>query len=184
MTLDQSVKLFFAVTNAIFDASISTWEAKRFYDYCRPITAIRYLFRGKYIKAWGGPGKGTVEIKGENWRTFQASIFPTPPFAEYTSGHSAFSMAGATVLKKFTNSDKFGYFYVQPKPLNADPSLNVTGIVLSWNTFREAALDAGESRLYGGIHFYEGNVVGLELGRRVGEQSFNKAKSYWEGTAP
>ncbi|MDQ6764220.1 MAG: vanadium-dependent haloperoxidase [Bacteroidota bacterium] len=67
MTLDQSVKLFFAVTNAIFDASIATWEAKRFYDYCRPITAIRYLFRGKYIKAWGGPGKGTIEIKGERW---------------------------------------------------------------------------------------------------------------------
>ncbi|MDQ6764221.1 MAG: hypothetical protein M3015_16560 [Bacteroidota bacterium] len=93
-------------------------------------------------------------------------------------------MAGAAVLKNFTNSDKFGYFYVQPKPLNADPSIDVTGIVLSWNTFREAALDAGESRLYGGIHFYEGNVAGLDLGRKVGEQAFNKAKSYWEGTAP
>ena len=181
LTLDQSVKLFFAVSNAIFDASIATWEAKRFYDYCRPITAIRHLYRGKTIKAWGGAGKGTVEIQGENWRTFQINTFPTPPFAEYTSGHSAFSMAAAEVLKRFTNSDKFGYFYMQNKPLAADPTEDVIGITMRWNTFTEAALDAGESRLFGGIHFYEGNVSGLALGKKVGEAAYLKAVQHWTG---
>ncbi len=53
---------------------------------------------------------------------------------------------------------------------------------MRWETFTEAALDAGESRLYGGIHFYEGNVAGLELGKKVGETAFAKAEQYWNGT--
>jgi PAP2 superfamily len=182
LSIDDSVKLFFALSNAVFDASIAVWDAKRHYDYCRPITAIRHLFRGKIIRAWGGAGKGTVEMLGENWRTFQVNTFPTPPFAEYVSGHSGFSMAAATVLKLFTGSDNFGYFYMQTKPLAADPTEDVVGITMRWNTFREAALDAGESRLYGGIHFYEGNVAGLILGEKVGAQAFAKAAQYWNGT--
>lgn len=178
----NTIKLFYAVTNAVFDASIAVWEAKRYYDYCRPITAIRHLFRGKMIKAWGGPGKGTIDMPGEQWRTFQVNTFPTPPFAEYVSGHSGFSMAAATVLKLFTGSDKFGYFYMQTKPLNADPTENVVGLTMQWDTFTQAAYDAGESRLYGGIHFYEGNVSGLVLGKKVGENAFTKAQQYWNGT--
>ncbi|GAA3976805.1 hypothetical protein [Hymenobacter antarcticus] len=54
--------------------------------------------------------------------------------------------------------------------------------MLSWNTFRDAALNAGESRIYGGIHFYEGNVSGLELGKKVGTNAFQKAQAYWTGT--
>ena len=182
LDLDASVKLFFAVANAIADAAISTWEAKRFYDYVRPLTAIRHLFRGRPIQAWGGPGKGTVTIGGEAWRTFQIPTFPTPPFAEYTSGHSAFSMAAATVLKRFTGSDRFGSFYAQTKPLAADPGEPVTDIALRWDTFSQAAREAGESRLYGGIHFYEGNVAGLDLGRKVGDAAFEKAEKHWLGT--
>lgn len=163
--LDKKEKKIF---NAVLDASIAVWEAKRFYDYCQPITAIRHLFRGKTIKSWGGPGKGTVELQGENWHTFQVNTFPMPPFAEYVSGHSSFSMAAATVLKLFTGSDNFGYFYLQTKPLAADPTEEVVGISIRWKTFTEAALNADESRLYGGIHFFEGNAAGLELGRKEG----------------
>ncbi|MFN7919881.1 MAG: vanadium-dependent haloperoxidase [Bryobacteraceae bacterium] len=181
MTLEQTVKMYFAMSNAIGDAAIATWDAKVQYDYVRPITAIRHLFRGKRITAWGGPGKGTVEMQGEAWRTFQKTTFPTPPFAEYTSGHSAFSMAAAEVLKQFTGSAKFGSFYARQTPLDADPSVPVGDVVLHWETFEQAAREAGESRLYGGIHFYEGNVAGLELGRKVGQQAFAKAKNFWDG---
>ncbi|MDJ0367577.1 vanadium-dependent haloperoxidase [Hymenobacter sp. H14-R3] len=105
LNLAETVKLFFAVSNAVFDASIATWEAKRFYDYCQPITAIRYLFRGKTVRAWGGAGQGTIDLPGELWRPFQADNFPTPPFSEYVSGHSTFSMAAATVLKAYIGSE-------------------------------------------------------------------------------
>lgn len=182
LSFDNTVKIFFAVSNAIADAAIATWEAKRFYDYVRPITAIRHLLRGKAVRAWGGPGKGVVDLDGAAWRTFQVPTFPTPPFTEYTSGHSAFSMAAATVLRRFTGNDKFGYFYAQTKPLAADPGEPVTDIVLRWETFTQAAQEAGESRLYGGIHFYEGNVAGLDLGAKVGDAAFTKAEKHWLGT--
>ena len=181
LDLSNSVKLFFALANAIFDASIATWDAKRTFDYVRPVTAIRHLFRGKRILGWAGAGKGTQEIPGEFWKPFQVSTFPTPPFSEFTSGHSGFSMAAATVLKNFTGSDAFGFFYSQDVPLKADPTEPVTDVVLHWPTFASAARQAGESRLYGGIHFYEGNVVGLDLGEKVSNAAYTKAQDLWSG---
>jgi hypothetical protein len=181
MDLDDSVRLFFALANAIFDASIATWDAKRHFDYVRPVTAIRHLFHGRRIRGWAGAGKGIQEIAGEAWRPFQVPSFPTPPFSEFTSGHSGFSMAAAIVLKQFTGSDRFGFFYTQDTPLKADPQEPVTDVVLSWPTFTAAARQAGESRLFGGIHFYEGNVVGLDLGEKVGLLAFAKAQDLWSG---
>ena len=52
--------MFFAMTNAIFDAGIAAWTAKRTYDSVRPVTAIDFLFQGQQIMAWGGPYRGTV----------------------------------------------------------------------------------------------------------------------------
>src|SRR5579859_7384360 len=49
--IDQDVKMFFAMTNAIFDAGIAAWDAKRSFDSVRPVTAIPLLFQGQQIKA-------------------------------------------------------------------------------------------------------------------------------------
>jgi hypothetical protein len=89
--LDDDVKLFFALTNAIFDAGIVAWEPKRMFDSVRPATALPFLFQGQYIRAWGGPFKGTVTMDGRDWIPYQPSSFPTPPFPEFISGHSTFS---------------------------------------------------------------------------------------------
>lgn len=180
-TLHQDAKLFFALANAIHDAAIATWEAKRYYDYVRPVTANRHLFRGKEIQGWNGNGFSAID--GQAWLPYQVSTFPTPPFPEFTSGHSGFSTAAAEALKRFTSGDAFGVgSYTQSVPLRVEPSLaDAVGVVLEWDTFSEAALEAGESRIYGGIHFYEGNVAGLSLGRKVGAQAFDKAQGYWTG---
>ena len=176
-TVDQDVKMFFALANAILDASISTWEAKRFYDYARPITAIRWLYDQFGLAGFSGAGFGTVE--GERWRPFQKDTFPTPPFPEYTSGHSAFSMAAAVVLKRATGSDMFTLRHTQDVPLAAEPDIAGLPVTITWNSFSEAAFSAGESRLFGGIHFYQGNVAGLELGRKVGEAAWAKAATFF-----
>ena len=47
--------MFFVLGNALLDASIAVWDAKRFYDYVRPISAVRFLFAGRKIDAWAGP---------------------------------------------------------------------------------------------------------------------------------
>jgi len=48
-TLDDDVRMFFALSNAMMDADIAAWDAKRFYDSVRPATAIPLFFRGKMI---------------------------------------------------------------------------------------------------------------------------------------
>jgi hypothetical protein len=57
--IDLDVKLFFALTNAVFDAGICAWDNKCEFASVRPITAIRYLFRGRPVVAWSGPYQGT-----------------------------------------------------------------------------------------------------------------------------
>jgi PAP2 superfamily len=149
-TLDHDIKLFFALSNGLLDASIAAWDAKVTYDSVRPITAIRHLI-------------------DPAWNTY----IPTPPFAEYVSGHSTFSATAAEILRRVAGSDKFGLFY-------ADPS---TGITLYWQTFTAAAHEAGMSRCYGGIHFQDGNWSGQRLGRLVGASAWFKAQTFIQGTA-
>ena len=93
-TLDDDAKMFFALGNALLDASICAWDAKRAYDSVRPITAIHFLYAGQLIQSWGGPFQGTQTILGENWRPYQLGTVVTPPFPEFFSGHSVFSAAG------------------------------------------------------------------------------------------
>jgi hypothetical protein len=50
-TLDDDVKMFFVLSNAIFDAGIAAWDAKRTYDSVRPVTAILVLYKGKTIRS-------------------------------------------------------------------------------------------------------------------------------------
>ena len=56
-TLDEDVKLFFGVGQAVLGASIAAWDAKRTDDSVRPISAIRYVWRGQAIRSWGGAGR-------------------------------------------------------------------------------------------------------------------------------
>jgi hypothetical protein len=101
-SLDKDIKLFFALTNAQFDASIAAWDSKHAYDNERPITGIRHLKRGQTILAWAGPYQGTGPIPGETWTPYFRPDVITPPFPDHVSGHSTFSAASATVLAAFT----------------------------------------------------------------------------------
>lgn len=163
--LDADVRLFFLLGNAMLDASIAVWDCKVAFDYVRPVSAVRYVFASQTIAAWGGPHQGTREIPAERF----VSYLPTPPFAEYTSGHSAFSAAAATILEWFTGNSRFGASHttraggsvIEP---GSTPSRDVT---LSWRTFRQAADEAGLSRRYGGIHFARGDLESRVMGRRI-----------------
>ena len=208
--LEDSIKLLFLVSNAGFDAGIACWDAKRTYDSARPFTGIRCLKAGVQVQAWGGYYQGVKTIDGGAWLPYQDTTFVTPPFSEYVSGHSTFSMAAATVLKKFFGSDTFigpnsftveaGDSFFEPKITDAsDPNyragftdvpnrgFNTAGYVpastvtLEWDNWSDAAEEAGMSRLYGGIHIHDGNADGLELGSKVGELVYEKAMSLFEG---
>ncbi len=154
---------------------------KRFFDYVRPITAIRFLYGGKPIRAWAGPGLGYRLMDGNQFRSY----ISTPPFAEYVSGHSAFSAASAEILASFTGSDRFGSS-VRFAPGSSTIEAGITPattIALSWATFSEAADEAALSRRLGGIHFESGDLFARALGRDVGELVWNQSSRFFDGTA-
>jgi hypothetical protein len=184
-TVDDDVRMFFALTNALLDVSIAVWDCKRTFDYVRPITAIRFLMAGQLIRAWGGPFKGTQTIPGEQWQAYQTSAVPTPAFPEFTSGHSGFSAAAAEVLRSYTGSDAFGYSVaIKAGTSRVEPgAVPASDIMLAWSTFSEAADQAGISRRYGGIHFKEGDLQSRAMGRKVGAQAWIKAQTYFAGSA-
>ena len=189
-TLDEDAQLFFGLGNAVFDAGIATWEAKTYYDYARPVRVVRELGKlgligdfneelgGHAIDAWT-PENGTQTILATDFLTYQTpGSHPSPPFAEYTSGHSSFSAAGAEILELFTGSDEFGASVsFNPGESRFEPGQTPTEpVTLEWDTFSEAADEAGISRLYGGIHFTDGEINGRNLGEEVGQAVWDKTQ--------
>jgi hypothetical protein len=177
--LEDDVKLFFLLANAMLDSSIACWDAKRVYDSERPVTAVRALWTGHAIRAWGGPYEDTATIDGSLFRSYVA----TPPFAEYVSGHSTFSAAGAAVLRAFTGSDRFGAEAVVGAGTSAvEPgTVPAADVPLRWATFSQAADEAGFSRRLGGIHFRSGDLAGRQLGALVARAVLSRGQRLFAG---
>ena len=171
------------LNNTLMDWAMAAWVVKRYYDSVRPISAIRFLYAGKKVRAWGGSGLGTRKIDGATWQPYQPATFVTPPFAEFVSGHSTFSSSAAEVLKSFTGSNDYGDSWTQQAGASLiEPGVTPsTPVTLSWESFTEAAKEAGMSRLFGGIHISDSNVGGLKLGREVAKRAWSKAQSYFNG---
>jgi PAP2 superfamily len=181
-TIDKDVKMFFAMHNASFDAGIVAWHQKRRFDGVRPITAVRALKQGTQVFAWGGPGRPSELIAGEKWIPYNPGSNLTPAFPGYISGHSTFSSASATVLRSFTGSDNFGFSTVIPHDFGrVEPGIPPVPTALSYATFSAATAEAGQSRLYGGIHFADDNTVGQTVGALVGAQAWSKAQFLFNG---
>ena len=180
-SLDDDVKMFFILNNALMDSGIAVWDCKRATNSIRPVSAIRFLFERGKIRAWAGPGMGTQEIEGSEFRSY----IPTPPFASYISGHSTFSAAAAEILERFTGSDYFGgWVAILPGSSTVEPGMTPSKtVILRWATFADAAEQAGLSRRFGGIHFLADDLVGRETGHRVADAVWEEAMGYILGSA-
>ena len=133
----------FAKTSiAQFDAFIECWKAKYIYDTARPETVIN-----KYFNA--------------DWRP----RLQTPPFPEYTCGHSTISAAAAEALTSMFG-DKLAF---------KDTSELEFGIKSrSFPSFRAAATENNWARFYGGLHFHNSCIVANAAGKQVGELVVNR----------
>ncbi len=166
-TLDEDVKMYFLNQATAMDAFIAAWDSKMYYDYARPYALVHDYYQDQVIKAWGGPEKGMVEMKGQEWRPYSPETFLCPPFPSYVSGHSCVSGACAEALRLFTGSDKFGDEVQLVAGALTEPDNLGDTVTIHFPTFTEAADMAGISRVLGGYHIQADNVAGLELGRNV-----------------
>ena len=127
---------------ALFDAFISCWDEKYRSNVIRPET---------YINAY----------IDESWRP----LLQTPPFPEYTSGHSIISAAAAVVLTSI-----FGDHFSFDDNTEVEFGLPVR----HFNSFMEASGEAAISRLYGGIHYRPAIEIGQIEGERIGKWVIDK----------
>lgn len=171
-TLDEDVKLYFYNQVVAMDAFIAAWDSKMFYDYARPYALVHKYYEGEVIKAWGGEGKGMMEMDGTQWRPYSPETFLCPPFPSYVSGHSCISGACGEALKIWTGSDEFGVEVQLVAGALTEPYNLGDTVTLVFPTFTETAEMAGISRVLGGYHIQADNVAGLELGRNVAREAW------------
>ncbi|NAY91499.1 phosphatase PAP2 family protein [Muricauda sp. JGD-17] len=177
-TLDQDVKMFFYNQLVAMDGFIASWDSKMFYDYARPYALVHEYYDKQKIKAWGGVGKGVVEIEGGEWRPYSPDTFLCPPFPSYVSGHSTISGGCAEALKLWTGSDAFGSEVELVAGYLTEPDNLGDTVTLKFPTFTKTAEMAGVSRVLGGYHIQADNVAGLELGRDVAREVWKFYKKH------
>jgi hypothetical protein len=158
----------------LFEGGRLTWRLKSLWMQARPIQEIRRRYTGQRITSWNG------EIDGSTWVPYQRSNFVTPPFPDFTSGHSNFTKSFALVMNKWfpipyngtfiknrvnydnlrlmaplfnsTQSASYGDFLIPAGSSTIEPNVPKNAESLVFNTWDEMAESAGMSRLYGGIH--------------------------------
>ncbi|MAZ72475.1 MAG: haloperoxidase [Flavobacteriaceae bacterium] len=176
--LDQDVKMYFLNQIVAMDAFIASWDSKMHYDFARPFALVHKYYDEQKIKAWGGPGKGMIEMKGNQWRPYSPDTFLCPPFPSYTSGHSTISGGCAEALRLFTGSDEFGESVELIPGSLTEPDNLGEKVTIHFPTFTETAEMAGQSRVLGGYHIQADNVAGLKLGRDVAAEAFKFYKKH------
>lgn len=147
-TLEAS-RLLALTSLSVADAGIAAWDTKYTYEFWRPIDAIR-----------------NADQDGNDGTTLDALWTPliaTPNHPSYVSGHSTFSGAGAQILDLFFDAD---FNFCSGDEIDAD-------VLRCWDSFAQAADEAGRSRIYGGIHYSFDDVNGQAIGESIARQLFS-----------
>ena len=142
------------------------------------------------VHAWWPPdeaAEGARWILATQWTTYQLPTFVTPAFAGYVSGHSTFSRAAAEVMTAFTGTEYFpggsSHYTLEAGALvlESGPTMDVR---LEWATYFDAADQAGQSRLFGGIHIQADDFNGRMIGSACGKGAWALALTYFAGAVP
>ena len=148
-SMGENARMFALLNIALADAAIACWDMKYHCNFWRPITAIREADTD------GNPAT-------EPDKTWEP-LLPTPNFPSCSSGHSTFSGAAAVILYRFYNDNLDIAF----KSTSDDGKLT-----RSYESLVDAAIEAGRSRIYGGIHFQFENEKGLKAGEALSDYVF------------
>jgi hypothetical protein len=136
IAITKAAQVYTLTAIAIFDAFISCWDEKYRSNLIRPITIINRLVDAK-------------------WEPY----IQTPPFPEFTSGHSVTSNAAATVLTTLLG-ENFSF--------TDETEIPFGNTSRKFNSFYQAALQSSSSRVYGGIHYPQTARISVLQGKAIG----------------
>ena len=146
MSLADNARFFAMLATAGSDALIACWDSKFFYNFWRPVTAIR-----------AGDTDGNPETEPDpTW----IGLVITPNHPEYPAAHGCFSSASTGTLKFFFGTDHFNF--------TMDSTVaRLTNPVRHYTRFSQALDDILDARIYGGMHYRNSNHKGAIIGKQV-----------------
>ena len=159
-SIEDNALLFAQLNIAMADAGIVAWDGKYAYEQLRPITAIRNADDDNNPNTTADP----------DWEP----LITTPNFPDYISGHSAFGGAAAGVLEEFFGDDVVLELPTQELPGVYHEFTSSGGI----SSFRKAADENADSRLFGGVHVDISNVDGVQTGLDVANYILNEGNIF------
>ena len=143
--ISQNARLFALLNMAGHDAAVSAFDAKYSYMFWRPLQAIHRADTA------GNP----LLTADPNW----TPLLPTPPFPEYTSGHTTNAGASTGVLLAFFG-DGFNPFSLTDNQANPP-------ITRSFSSIGQAMDELISARVWVGFHFRNSDIVGKHVGRQI-----------------
>jgi PAP2 superfamily len=144
LTLPENARLFALMNMAIADAAIVAFEAKYFYNFWRPVTAIR---------------SGDLDNNPRTER--EAGFTPfiaTPAYPAYPSGHGSLSNAARSTLERFFGRGRHAVTLTNTA---------LPAVTLRYTNLRHITDDIADARIYSGIHFRFDQDAAEDLGERV-----------------
>ena len=146
LSLQDNARFFAMLATATADAIIACWDSKFFYNFWRPVTAIRA----------GDTDGNPLTAPDANWI---GQVF-TPNHPEYPAAHGCFSGASTETLRYFFGTDKFDFTIDSNTP-------GLTNPVRSYDSFSQALEEVSDARVYGGMHYRNSTHKGAKIGKQV-----------------
>jgi hypothetical protein len=145
-SLSENAHMFALLNMSIADAAIAVFDAKYFYNFWRPVTAIRAGDRDPNTKTEGDPGFNT--------------LISTPPYPSHPSGFGGLSAAARYILERSFGSTHHNITLSLP---------GLPGVTLQYTKLRQITDDIADARVCGGIHFRFEQDAAEILGRNVAQ---------------
>jgi len=142
----QNARLLAVIGEAVDDAFIAVWDGKYFYNFWRPVTAIRN----------GDIDGNDATERDAGWLPF----IDTPMHPEYPCAHCIVSGAVGAVLAAEIGTG--------PTPTLSTTSPTAPGVVHSWAKIDDFVLEVANARIYDGVHYRNSTEVGTAMGKKIG----------------
>jgi hypothetical protein len=165
LSIGETARLLALANLAVADAVISVWDSKLYYEFWRPITAIRE----------GHADTNPATVGDPAWTPFvQSGHFPpnsqTPPYPDYTSGANGVTGAFTTILQLFFRTDHLDFEVYKGTPASVPICTNPR----IYSRISDAAREVVDARVWLGIHFRFADEEARRQGQRVAFWTFSR----------
>ncbi len=156
----KTARLFGLLNAAMADGYVSSFDTKYFYNYWRPITAIRQADTD------GNPDTDA----DPTW----TPLVTTPPVPDYDSAHSVEGGAASQVLKRVFGTGHISFRTCSRTLPSGSTCGDPSPVFRRYTSFYQAARENGRSRILVGFHFRKAVEEGIEHGRRIGDRAVDR----------